>query len=212
MAISKLDDKGALIVFDQQNYNRKLSVDYVLPLQDVIDRTVRLTDAFRRRGWLVVYAVVPNAYGIKLMDQGTQPGGRVERGYVRPKNAEGVAAGVGRHLGDDWHDIVPELEPKFGDLVVVKPFWDAFVGTSLDYDLRQQSVTQVFVTGAMASIGVESTARTSNNLGYNTVTVIDAMTDFDKDAYANSVEKIFPRISERATTDEVLSLLDQVGS
>jgi nicotinamidase-related amidase len=207
MGISKLDDKSALIVFDQQNYNRALSVDYVLPLEDVIERTVRLADAFRRHGDLVVYAVVPNAYGIKLMDQGTQPGGRVERGYVRPKNAEGVVDGVERHLGENWHDIVPELEPKPGDLVVVKPFWDAFIGTTLDYDLRQQGVTQVFVTGAMAAIGVESTARTSNNLGYNTVTVIDAMTDFDKDAYANSVEKIFPRISERATTEEVLALL-----
>lgn len=199
MAITKLDDMGALIVFDQQNYNRALSVDYVLPLEDVIDRTVKLADAFRRRNWLVAYAVVPNAYGVKLMDQGTQPGGRVERGYVRPK--------VASHLGDDWHDIVPELTPKPQDLVVVKPFWDAFVGTSLDYDLRQQGVTQVFVTGAMAAIGVESTARTSNNLGYNTVTIVDAMTDFDKDAYNNSVEKIFPRISERATTDEVLTLL-----
>ena len=73
--------------------------------------------------------------------------------------------------------------------------------------MRQQGVTQVFVTGAMAAKGVESTARTSNNLGYNTVTVIDAMTDFDADSYQHSVDKIFPRISERATTDELLGLL-----
>jgi hypothetical protein len=39
------------------------------------------------------------------------------------------------------------------------------------------------------------------------VTVLDAMTDFDADAYKNSVEKVFPRISERATTDEVLELI-----
>jgi nicotinamidase-related amidase len=209
MAISQLDDKGALIIFDQQNYNRALSVDYVLPLQDVIERTAKLADAFRRRGWLVANVIVPNAYGVELMNAGTQPGGRVERGYVRPKTAEGVQENVANHLGDDWHEIVPELAPQPGDLLVVKPFWDAFIGTTLDYDLRQQGVTQVFVTGAMAAIGVESTARTSNNLGYNTVTVIDAMTDFDKDAYNNSVEKIFPRISERATTEEVLKLLGQ---
>jgi nicotinamidase-related amidase len=199
MAISQLDDQGALIVFDQQNYNRALSVDYVLPLQDVIDRTVRLAEAFRQRNWLVAHVVVPNAYGIKLMEQGTQPGGRVERGYVRPQGPS--------PLTGNWHDIVDELQPQDGDLVVVKPFWDAFIGTTLDYDLRQQGVTQVFVTGAMAAIGVESTARTSNNLGYNTVTVVDAMTDFDADSYRHSVEKIFPRISERATTDEVLALL-----
>ncbi|HEY6498919.1 MAG TPA: isochorismatase family cysteine hydrolase [Streptosporangiaceae bacterium] len=199
MAVSQLDDMGALIVFDQQNYNRALNVNYVLPLQDVIDRTVRLAEAFRRRNWLVAHVVVPNDYGIRLMERGTQPGGRVERGYVRPSDPG--------HLGGNWHDIVDELQPQPGDLTIVKPFWDAFIGTTLDYDLRQQGVTQVFVTGAMAAIGVESTARTSNNLGYNTVTVIDAMTDFDAGSYQHSVDKIFPRISERATTDELLSLL-----
>jgi hypothetical protein len=47
------------------------------------------------------------------------------------------------------------------------------------------------------------------------VTVLDAMTDFDADAYKNfdadayknSVDKVFPRISERTATDEVLKLI-----
>jgi nicotinamidase-related amidase len=59
----------------------------------------------------------------------------------------------------------------------------------------------------MTHVGVESTARSANNYGYNTVTAIDAMTDFDADAYNNSAEKVFPRISERATTEEVLQLI-----
>jgi nicotinamidase-related amidase len=201
MPITKLDEKAALIIFDQQNYNRALGVDFVIPLQEVIDRTVKLAEAFRRRGWLVVNVKVPNAYGIKLMNDGTQPGGRVERGYVRPP---GNAADW---LGESWHDFVPELEPHPEDLVIVKPFWDSFIGTTLDYDLRQHGVTQVFVTGLIAHVGVESTARSANNYGYNTVTVLDAMTDFDADAYNNSVEKVFPRISERTTTDEVLRLI-----
>jgi nicotinamidase-related amidase len=191
MPITKLDEKAALVIFDQQNYNRALDVDFVIPLQEVIDRTVKLARAFRRRNWLVVNVKVPNAYGIKLMNEGTQPGGRVERGYVRPPgNADDW-------LGESWHE----------DLVIVKPFWDSFIGTTLNYDLRQRGVTQVFVTGLIAHVGVESTARSANNYGYNTVTVFDAMTDFDADAYNNSVEKVFPRISERTTTDEVLKLI-----
>jgi nicotinamidase-related amidase len=201
MPITQLDEKAALIIFDQQNYNRALAVDFVIPLQDVIDRTVKLAEAFRRRNWLVVNVKVPNAYGTKLMNEGTQPGGRVERGYVRPP---GNAADW---LRESWHDFVPELQPHPEDLVIVKPFWDSFIGTTLDYDLHQQGVTQVFVTGLIAHVGVESTARSANNYGYNTVTVLDAMTDFDADAYNNSVEKVFPRVSERTTTDEVLKLL-----
>jgi nicotinamidase-related amidase len=201
MPITQLDEKAALIIFDQQNYNRALDVDFVIPLQTVIDRTVRLSEAFRRRNWLVVNVKVPNAYGVKLMNEGTQPGGRVERGYVRP------SGNAGDWLGEGWHDFVPELQPHPEDLVIVKPFWDSFIGTSLDYDLRQHGVTQVFLTGLIAHVGVESTARSANNYGYNTVTVFDAMTDFDADAYRNSVEKVFPRISERTTTDELLKLI-----
>lgn len=130
-----------------------MDVDFVIPLHEVIDRTVKLAQAFRRRNWLVVNVKVPNVYGIKLMNEGTQPGGRVERGYVRPPgNAESW-------LGESWHDFVPELQPHPEDLVIVKPFWDSFIGTTLDYDLRQQGVTQVFVTGLIAHVGVESTAR-----------------------------------------------------
>jgi hypothetical protein len=35
------------------------------------------------------------------------------------------------------------------------------------------------------------------------------MTDFDQDAYRNSVEKIGPRIRQHATLNEVLRLLAQ---
>lgn len=33
MPITKLDEKAALIIFDQQNYNRALDVDFVIPCQ-----------------------------------------------------------------------------------------------------------------------------------------------------------------------------------
>jgi nicotinamidase-related amidase len=201
MPISQLDEKAALIIFDQQKYNLALDADWVFPLPDVIDRTVKLAEAFRRRGWLVVNVKVPNAYGIKKMNEGTQPGGRVERGFNRPPGR------AEDWLSADWHDFVPELQPHPEDLVIVKPMWDSFIGTSLDYDLHQHGVTQVFVTGLITHVGVESTARTAWNYGYNTVTITDAMTDFDKDAHHHSVEKVFPRISERTTTEETLKLI-----
>jgi nicotinamidase-related amidase len=60
----------------------------------------------------------------------------------------------------------------------------------------------------MTSIGVESTARSGWNHGYNMVFVTDAMDDFDQDAHNHPVEKIFPRLGERATTQEVLARID----
>jgi nicotinamidase-related amidase len=198
MAVTVLDEVAALVIFDQQKLNRyeqgrALPGEFVYPLDEVIERTVRLADAFRRRGWLVVHVKVPNALGIKVLKQGRTLGGRKEGGY---KMTSGTP--------DDFDDIVPELTPQPDDLVIVKPMWDPFIGTSLDFDLRQLGVTQIFLTGLMTHIGVESTARSGWNHGYNMVFVTDAMDDFDQIAHNHTVGKIFPRLGERATTDEVL--------
>ena len=71
------------------------------------------------------------------------------------------------------------------------------------------NVVPHFVYGISGDRGAESTARNAHDHGYNVVLVVDAMTDRDADAHRNSVEKIFPRIGETTTTDEVLSHLQE---
>jgi nicotinamidase-related amidase len=198
MTLTVIDDVAALIIFDQQKLNqyelgRGLPAELVVPLPDVIARTADLARAFRARDWPVVYAKVPNAHGIARLKRGENLGGRIDRGYTMSPGTP-----------DDFDAIVPELTPEPGDLVLAKPMWDPFIGTSLDYDLRQHGVTQVYVTGLMTSIGVESAARSGWNLGYNMVFITDAMTDFDEAAHRHSIEKIFPRIGESTATDTVL--------
>ena len=85
----------------------------------------------------------------------------------------------------------------------------AFIGTSLDEYLRQRGVTQVFVTGVATSVGVEATARSAYDYGYNVVLVVDAMTDRDADSHRHSVEKIFPRLGETDTTAIILKRLSE---
>jgi nicotinamidase-related amidase len=85
----------------------------------------------------------------------------------------------------------------------------AFLGTSLDDYLRRRGVTQVVLAGVSTSGGVESTARSAYDLGYNVVLVVDAMTDRDADAHRHSIEKIFPRLGEADTTGSVLKLLEE---
>jgi nicotinamidase-related amidase len=75
--------------------------------------------------------------------------------------------------------------------------------------LRQRAVTQVFLTGIATSIGVESRARSAYDYGYNVVLVVDAITDRDADTHRHSVEKIFPRLGETDTTNNVVNLLKQ---
>jgi nicotinamidase-related amidase len=84
----------------------------------------------------------------------------------------------------------------------------AFISTGLDEILRQRGVTQLFLAGISTSAGVESTARSAYDYGYNVVLVVDAMTDRDADAHRYCVEKSFPRIGETDTTESVLKLLN----
>jgi nicotinamidase-related amidase len=93
------------------------------------------------------------------------------------------------------------------DLVVTKRGWSAFYGTELDLELRRRKVTGIVLAGISTSSGVESTARAANERGYELTIVTDAVTDTDEGAYLNSLEVIFPRIAELATTAEALTAL-----
>jgi nicotinamidase-related amidase len=108
---------------------------------------------------------------------------------------------------DGWTELAPELEAHSSDHLITKQRWGAFLGTSLDEALRQRGVTQIVLTGVATSIGVESTARSAYDLGYNVALVVDAMTDRDETAHRYSIEKIFPRLGECDTTENVLKLL-----
>ena len=69
----------------------------------------------------------------------------------------------------------PFAEPKGGEPVVIKHVASAFVGTSLEDDLRAQGVERVVITGATANHCAESTARSAGNLGFNTIYAADAV-------------------------------------
>jgi nicotinamidase-related amidase len=182
MPLTTLDATPALIVIDLQK--GIVGLPTVHPAAEIVDRSAQLARAFRERGLPVVLVNVT----------GMAPG-RTEA--VRSKFA----------FPDDWTELVPELEQHPSDILVTKQRVGAFIGTSLDETLRQRGVTQVFLTGIATSAGVESTARSAYDTGYNVVFVVDAMTDRDADAHRHCVEKTFPRLGETDTTDNMLRLL-----
>jgi nicotinamidase-related amidase len=185
MPLTKLDTTAALIVIDLQK--GIVGLPTVHPVSEIVSRAAQLARAFRQRGLPVVLVNVT----------GGAPG-RTDAGM--PKFSRPA----------DWTELIPELEQHHDDYIVSKQRPGAFIGTSLDDYLRERRVTQVFLAGISTSIGVESTARSAYDYGYNVVLVIDAMTDRDADAHRHSVEKIFPRLGESDTTENVLKLLKEV--
>ena len=95
------------------------------------------------------------------------------------------------------------------DHLVTKQTWGAFTGTDLAAHLQGLGVTQIVLAGVATSIGVESTARQAYELGFNVALAVDAMTDLNPDAHANSVTRIFPRLGETGTAQEIIDRLNE---
>ncbi len=187
MPITSLDPKTALVVIDLQK--GLLNYPTVHPINDVIKNAAALAEAFRSHGLPVVLVNVT----------GGAPG-RTEQ--ARPQGA--FPAG--------FADLVPELNQQPGDHTVTKQTWGAFTNTDLTAYLKNLGVTQVVIVGVATSIGVESTARHAYELGLNVTLAVDAMTDMNPDAHTNSLTRIFPRLGETGTTQEVIELLPRNAS
>jgi nicotinamidase-related amidase len=184
MALTTLDAKTALVVIDLQQGIVALPTAH--PTGEIVERAAVLADAFRRHGLPVVLVNVA----------GGAPG-RAEQSRSSGDFPAGFA------------DLVPELNRQPSDHLVTKRTWGAFTNTDLQTYLRQQGVTQVVLAGVATSIGVESTARYAHELGLHVTLAVDAMTDLNADAHINSIARIFPRLGETGTTEEVLDLLER---
>jgi nicotinamidase-related amidase len=184
MPLTQLDPVAALLVIDLQ----KGIVAYPLahPTDDIVARSAELAQAFRNRGLPVV-----------LINVTAPAPGRTST--PRPTFK----------FPDDWAELVPELNQQPTDYLVSKQRVGAFIGTELDEILRKHGVTQVFLTGIATSAGVEATARSAFDHGYNVVLVTDAMTDRDLAAHSYSTEKTLPRLGETDTTANILKALQQ---
>lgn len=187
MTVSMLDTKTALLVVDLQKGVVGLPTAH--PIDGVIKNAVALTEAFRKHALPVVFINVDG-----------RPPGRTEQ----PRPHGGFPSG--------WSDLIAELQRQPGDHIVTKQTWGAFTNTGLGKHLGECGITQVVIAGVATSGGVESTARQAHELGFNVALTIDAMTDTNADAHHNSIARIFPRLGETGTTQQLLDLLDALPS
>ena len=151
-------------------------------LADVVKKAADLAAAFRRHDLPVV-----------LVNTNDGPPGRtVHRRHSGP-------------FPPDFVRLMPELDAQPTDHRITKRTWGAFTGTDLEAHLRSSGISQVVVCGVATSVGVESTARQAHELGLNVTLAVDAVTDISAEAHANSLERIFPRLGEDGTAQEIIA-------
>jgi len=191
MDLTLIPSRTALVVIDLQ---RGIVAAPTAPRQarDVVGHAAALAVALRAAGGTVVLVhVTPSANG---------------RDALHPLT-DTPARGSGTRPVD-WAEIVPELGPVPGDLVITKRQWGAFYGTELDLQLRRRGVDTILLVGISTNVGVESTARDAYERGYEQVFVEDAMAARSPDEHANTVHTVFPRIGRVRSTAQVLAAID----
>ncbi len=134
-----------------------------LPSRDCLDSAARVLDAARAAGVPVVHTRV--VYG---------PGG--VDGGVFFRKVPALARLVG---GGPLSELMPEVAPAAGELVLVKQYASAFFGTSLSSTLQAQGVDTVVVVGVSTSGCVRASAVDAVQHGFVPLVVEDAVGDRD---------------------------------
>lgn len=77
--------------------------------------------------------------------------------------------------GEYGHDIIDELAPLPGELVVDKPGKGSFHGTSFGAELTARGITSLVVTGVTTEVCVHTTVREANDRGYECLVLSDCV-------------------------------------
>ena len=220
--LSLSTDRTAVVVVDMQNdfaspggMFARAGVD-VRCIRAIVPPMAALLDAARAAGIVVVYLKM--GFRPDLSDTGapdsptwikhlpfdaglevTAPDGTPSRILVR----------------DTWNtDVVDELAPRDGDVVLYKNRYSGFYRTDLDDQLRARGVETLVVVGATTSVCVESTVRDATFRDYRCLVIEDCVAEpiaadaprTNQDASLLVLELLFAWVTDSAAVTEALLL------
>ena len=196
-------------------------------LEEIIDpgRTALLL-------WDMEYAIAPNAFNFKeivanlqmLTGWTRQVGVQILYSVQTPFDVEKEEAGVWVRIRmkranltdpaqllkekDDPHgrEIIDELKPQPKDIVFHKRRPDAFIGTDFDLMLRSRGIGTIVIGGVATEGGVEGTARSARNLGYDMVVLKDCVGSRNRELHEMALKLMERTQFDMATANEAAGI------
>lgn len=153
---------------DAQGYIASLGYDPA-PARAVIPGIAALRAAAAAWGMLIVHT--REGHRPDLSDLPSQKSWR----SARMGPGIGAAGPHGRFLvrGEPGWQIVPELTPQPGEVVIDKPGYSAFASTDLDRVLMARNIRHLVICGLTTDICVHSTLRDAVERGFECLTISD---------------------------------------
>lgn len=180
----QLDPKStALVLIDLQKGVLGMPV-VPHPAAEVYERSKRLAQRFHAVAAPVVWVRV--SFSANLADAPRQP-------VDQPTPYAALPPG--------W-DEFPEPLPA-SDVMITKRHWGAFHGTELDLQLRRRGIRRIVLGGIATNIGVESTARSAAEHGYELVIPEDLCSCVSAETHAFSFKHVFPRIARVTASNDI---------
>jgi ureidoacrylate peracid hydrolase len=185
-------------------------------IRRAVGPTASVLAAARRRGIPIVYLKM--AFKPDLSDAGPADS---------PNHMRHLRLGVGTLVNapdgaesrilirDTWNtDILPDLAPMAGDVVIYKHRFSGFFETELDTVLKSRGIRQLIVTGCTTSICVDATIRDAMFRDYSCVLLSDCtgepigddMPRSNHDASLLTVEVLFGWVS---SSDRLIDALER---
>jgi ureidoacrylate peracid hydrolase len=206
--------RTALLVIDMQRGFLEPSAALEVPAARAIIPNVRkLIEACRQRRVPVIFTQFVYATAVPCL-RGDPFG--TEHLPARPGEPTGFGRPSGNCLvpsdaepGPNSGEIVPELAPRPGELVVQGHTYDKFYGTPLDLALRSQDVRYLIIAGVVTEICVNCTLLSAANRDYRVTAVTDGVASLQPELQEACFEIWRRKFARLRTTDEILAELHE---
>ena len=192
--------RTALLVVDMQNafahkggYFDLVGLD-ITPIQRIIEPCRKVINAAHATGIRIIYLQLGCSQD--LSDRGSPDAPSSVKSRVLSMMKEHPEWKDKFYIYGTWGaEIIEELRPREGDIVVKKQKHDGFIGTNLDIILRTLGAKYLFFVGAATNICVESTLRHAFFLDYFPILVSNAVSqmgsNITQDATILNVQSTF---------------------
>ena len=202
---------AALVIIDMQRdfvepggFGESLGNDVAL-LQAIVPACQRVLHAWRQAGGMVVHTRESH-----LPDLSDCPPAKRNRG--NPSLRIGDEGPMGRILvaGEPGNQIIAELAPVSGEIVIDKPGKGAFYATPLNGLLREARVTHLVFMGVTTEVCVQTSMREANDRGYDCLLLEDCTESYFPQFKASTIEMMRAQgaiVGWTATSEQLIAAL-----